>query len=136
MEATMLLCDWAEQINGKLYIQGGGWSLAAANRPISIALAIRLAIPWDRTNLPHKVEVKLIDDDTQEVVKDEVGNPITMDGKVEVGRPAGLVPGTPIDAPLAIRVPQITLPPGAYRWELHVGGDKIGHVSFRALEVN
>lgn len=135
MEATMLLCDWAEQINGKLYIMGGGWSLAAANRPISIALAIHLQIPWDRTNVPHSVEIKLVTEDG-EPVKDDADAPIAMDGKVEVGRPPGIKPGTPIDAPLAIRVPQIALPPDGYRWELHVGGDKIQEVSFRALEVD
>lgn len=135
MEATMLLCDYAEQVNGKLYIMGGGWSLAAAGRPISIALAIRLAIPWDRTNMPHEVRISLVTEDGQPF-EDNEGNPLVMDGKVEVGRPAGLVPGTPIDAPLAIRVPQIVLPPGGYRWELRISDEKVGEVTFRAVEVN
>lgn len=131
----MLLCDWAEQVNGKLYIMGGGWSVAIADRPIGIALAIRIAIPWDRTNVAHPVSIKLLTEDG-EPVGDEDGKPIVMDGKVEVGRPAGMKPGTPIDATMAIRIPQIALKANGYRWELHVAGEKIGQVSFRALEVN
>lgn len=130
----MLLCDWAEQINGKLYIMGGGWSLAAAGRPISVALAIHLAIPWDRTNIGHAIALRLVTEDG-EPVTDDAGNAIVMEGKVEVGRPAGLQPGTPIDAPLAVVIPQIALEPKGYRWELHVGGDEVGSVSFRAVEV-
>jgi len=27
VEAILLLCDYAEAVNGKLYIMGGGWTM-------------------------------------------------------------------------------------------------------------
>jgi len=51
------------------------------------------------------------------------GQLIKVDGEFEVGRPAGLLPGTPIDAALALNVPPLPLPPGGrYVWELKIDG--------------
>jgi hypothetical protein len=34
MEATMLLCDRAQVVDGKLYILGGGWGTIAASEAV------------------------------------------------------------------------------------------------------
>ena len=59
MQATVLLCDYAEAVNGKLYVMGGGWNVAfAADQPMNAALAILVIVPWDRTNQKHELRVE------------------------------------------------------------------------------
>ena len=51
MDVTLLLCDFAEAVNGKLYVMGGGWNiLFAPGQPVTMSVAAVLAVPWDRTN--------------------------------------------------------------------------------------
>jgi hypothetical protein len=44
------------------------------------------------------------------------------DMEFEVGRPAGLKPGTPLDFPLAFNVGPLPLEPGRYEWRLSIDG--------------
>src|SRR6266496_1346948 len=118
MEATLLLCDWAEEVNGKLYIMGAGWSRVVASRPVSIALGVLLFIPWDQANRPHNIEISLLTEDGEPVEID--GERVAVPGKMEVGRPPGTRPGSRLEAPLALRFPALQLPPGAYRFDLTV----------------
>lgn len=128
----MLLCDYAEEHGGKLYIMGGGWSRLAANRPTNMALAIKLAIPWNQANTPHELRVRLVTEDGEQVPDDE-GKPIELSGKLEVGRPPGLRPGTNLDAPLALTVGPLSLVPCGYRWEFHVDGMPLAQTTFEAI---
>ena len=51
IKATMLLCDSAQSIGGKLYVLGGGWSiLRKTGNLMTMALAVKLSIPWSRAN--------------------------------------------------------------------------------------
>src|SRR5919108_60320 len=64
MDATVLLCDYAEAVNGKLYVMGGGWNVAfSSGQPINAALAILVIVPWDQTNRRHELRVELVDGD-------------------------------------------------------------------------
>jgi hypothetical protein len=38
MEASLILCDYADAVNGKLYLSGGGWTTLVADQPASVAL--------------------------------------------------------------------------------------------------
>ncbi len=128
----MLLCDYAEELGGKLYIMGGGWSRIPANTPQAIALAVRLLVPWDLANRKHKVEIVLLTEDGQPVKVDEAGMEIKVEGAVEVGRPPGLRPGSALEAPLAMRFP-LSLKPGSYRFDFSVDGTLITSASFEAI---
>jgi hypothetical protein len=90
MDVTMLLCDAAQEANGKLFVLGGGWSVM--NGPSPMALAIKLSIPWDRANEPHDLRAALLDSDGNEVDPGE--GPVVIEGKIEVGRPPGIKPGS------------------------------------------
>lgn len=131
MEATLLLCDFAEEVGGKLYIMGGGWSQTTANVPISMALAVRLLIPWDQTNVPHRMEASLLTQDGQPVTVDD--NPIRVDAEIEVGRPPGTKPGMAIDAPFAVRFNGLAFEAGLYRWDVKVNDEVVATASFAAL---
>jgi len=135
VEATMLLCDAAESIGGKLYILGGGWSQIytpdTPDAPIKMALAVKLSIPWDLTNEPLTVRARLLTEDG-EAVEGGTG-PLFAEGDIEVGRPPGLKRGTPIDAPFVLNFAGVTLPPGGYVWQLEVEGETKARAPFRVL---
>ena len=104
MDVVLLLCDYAEALNGKLYVMGGGWSsLFAANQPVTTAVAALVSVPWDRTNLLHRVRLELLTDDGEPVEIE--GQNVLIEGEFEVGRPPGVKPGRPgcrSDPPRAI----------------------------------
>jgi hypothetical protein len=129
MKVTMLLADHADAVNGKLYINGGGWSQISAGVPFAIALDVK--VPWQLTNKPHELRLELIDSEGRPVILEgEEGDEQPREPVVfalppfEVGRPAGLVAGTPIDQPFAVNCPSgLPLTPGRYEWRLTVNGE-------------
>lgn len=126
----MLLCDYAEELGGKLYVMGGGWSRnASADRPFNMSLAIKLAIPWNESNRPYDLTVRLVDEN-HEVVPNQDGDEIALAGKVEVGRPPGLRPGSNLDFALAVRFDGLVLSPGTYVFELLVDGQVLESAVF------
>lgn len=134
MEATILLCDWAEAVNGKLYILGGGWSRMIASAPINIALAIKLGIPWDQANRQIPFKASLVTEDGHLVSLGEPPQQVQVEGAIEVGRPPGLPPGSTLDAILALRFPGLILAKGGYSWQFHAEGKEVGRVSFDVVE--
>ena len=131
-EASMLLCDAAQSVGGKLYILGAGWSQMAANNPTDMSLAIKLLIPWSRTNEPVNVRASLLNAANAEVVDFGMG-PVRVETAVELGRPPGMVRGTPLDASLVMNFPGVRLSPGRYVWELEVDNAVKSRIPVQAL---
>jgi len=130
----MLLCDYAEEVGGKLYIMGGGWSqLRTPNQPSNMALAIRLSVPWSQANEQHDLAIRLLTSDGHPVPNEE-DQDIALEGKMEVGRPPGLRPGTDLDMALAARFDGLKLEPGTYRWSLEVDGMPLKHTAFDVIQ--
>jgi hypothetical protein len=130
MEVTMLLCDAADEVGGKLYVLGGGWThLHAVGQPTNMALAVLLQVPWDETNRKHNIEAELLTEDGQPV--NMGGLVVRAEGQIEVGRPAGIKPGSPINAPFALSFPGIALPAGGYFWALKINGDPLARAAFQ-----
>ena len=120
MKATVILADFAEAINGKLYIMGGGWSITGPD-PTPSALAVKLEVPWDESNRQHTLRLALIDDDDQPVIPIGGEKPFEITGGFEVGRPTGLPPGTPLDNVLALNFPPMPLERGKrYIWRMWI----------------
>ena len=120
----MLLADAAQAVGGKLYILGGGWSVIGPG-PATMAIAMKIDVPWDQTNLRHQWVLDLVDQDGRPVriPAPEGGRAVQITGNFEVGRPAGLAQGSPIDLPLAITIGPLSLP-AATRcvWQLTIDG--------------
>lgn len=135
MHVDLLLCDHAEAVNGKLYINGGGWSiLYAANRPASMFLAIVVTFDWDETNIQHELVAELLTADGDVV---EVGDPPTPAravGRMEIGRPPGIKPGVSLPAPMALGVAGLLLPADQYVWHVTVDGKELARKPFQVLE--
>jgi len=130
MEVTMLLCDFAEAINGKLYILGGGWTHLRGTDPISCALGVYLAVPWTQTNQKHTLSLELLDQDGNAISGPE-GNAVRVDGEFEVGRPPGAVPGDPIATTMAFRFIGLELQSGGYRFSFKIDGTELAKTQFR-----
>lgn len=122
----LILADWAETINGKLYIQGGGWDRKLApseNQPISFAIVAGILIPWHLTNQEHQFILSL-----------ETGDGTIVGSKIEggfsTGRSVKSFPGqmfrTPFAARIALKVPGI----GSYRVKLEVNRAITKQVAF------
>lgn len=121
----MLLCDHAVVAEGKLYISGGGWSQTGPD-PSPTAIAMKIDVPWDRTNTPIALRLRLVGADGEPVTQAGPMGPVPIEvgAQLEVGRPPGLAQGTPIDAPMAINLPPFLLPPGQrFSWDLEIDGE-------------
>lgn len=131
-DITMMLCDAAESIGGKLYILGGGWSqVLRPNVPTNMSLAVKLGVPWHAANRRIRLRAELISEDGEPV---EIGgNPVRAEGEMEVGRPAGLRPGTTLDAPFVLSFAGLALPPGGYVWQLSINDEQRARSSFRVM---
>lgn len=128
MRVTLLLADSAQAINGKLYILGGGWSVTGPG-PIPFSIAVKIEIPWDQANQRHKLRLQLFDSDGQPITlaqqPNKAAKPIAVNASFEVGRPAGTVPGTPIDKVFAMSFPTgLQLAAGSrFEWRLWINDE-------------
>jgi hypothetical protein len=127
----MLLADYAQVSDGKLTVVGGGWSLIGPD-PASFGIAILVHVPWDQANRRHILRLELVDADGRAVTVpasgdgEGEGEPIVFldDIEFEVGRPAGIKPGTPLELPLAVNSGPLPLEPGGrYEWRLSINGE-------------
>jgi hypothetical protein len=133
METTMFLCDFAEALNGKLYIMGGGWTICAPG-PRNLALAIKVLVPWDKTNEKHKLKLILQDKDGHTIDIGSPPRPVISDGEFEVGRPPNTPKGAPLDFAIAINFMALPLEPDTqYRWQLEIDDKTTVGVSFRTI---
>jgi hypothetical protein len=120
----MMLADHAQVSDGKLFISGGGWSIGGPG-PIPCGVALLFHVPWDRTNHKTSFTLRLADADGQPAMTlGPLGEqPIVVAGQFEVGRPAGVLPGTDINVPIAFNTILAQLEPGRqYTWILEVDG--------------
>jgi hypothetical protein len=122
---TMLLADAAQAVGGKLYVLGGGWSVVGPG-PAAMAIAIKIDVPWDQANRRHRWALDLVDEDGRPIRAGAPGaeRDVQISGEFELGRPAGMAEGSPIDLPLAINIGALALPPGRRCvWRLSIDGD-------------
>lgn len=119
----MLLADAAQVSEGKLYILGAGWSISRGNNPMAVAIKVQL--PWEEANKSHNWVLELVSEDNNVVAPQgpQGPQPIHVEGNLEVGRPSGLKPGSPLDVPLALSVGPLPLPPGRYLWRFSIDGE-------------
>ena len=132
----MLLCDYAQAVNGKLYIIGGGWSILTLVQPrATMSLAVKLSVPWSRANERLHVEASLITDEAEPVMlqTDEGETAVQAEGDLELGRPPGLRHGTPLDAAFTLNFEGLQLTAGGYVWELRVAGKVAARVPFNVF---
>jgi hypothetical protein len=122
MKVTMLLADFAQVVGGKLYVMGGGWSVTGP-APTPSAIAIKIEVGWNEANRKKSFKVELVDSDFRPfMIATPVGEvPVVLSGEFEVGRPPGLIQGSPLDINLAFSIGPLPLSPATrYTWKMTI----------------
>jgi hypothetical protein len=96
-----------------------------------MAIALKVDVPWDQANTRHRWRLELFNADGQPVLLGEGdGSPVEIEQEFEIGRPAGVKPGTALDFVIAINIQPLPLEPGEqYAWQLTIDGE--GHDDWR-----
>jgi Family of unknown function (DUF6941) len=126
------LADFAEIINGKLYVQGGlvtqvGKPIFPAPLDLSLVLVFKTSPHEAGTN--HQLEVRLHDAD---------GSPLMdpLQANMGIGQPPPEAQGLPLFGPLAVRL-NVPIPrAGTYEFVFLLDGHDIGSMPFRAQELS
>ena len=122
----LLISDYAEVINGKTYIVGGGWDTFTP--PIFPALvrlgvAVGIRVPFLESNIPHHMTITLRTDETEH---------FRMEGDVETGRLPG-ARGESTLVQLAVNAQFNLLVPQTLELRADVDGSSSKRISIRAL---
>lgn len=131
--STFLLADHAEAVNGKLYVVGGAWNrIAATQFPAThnhLSVAAVIHVPWEATNHPHSIELRLVDCDGAPVI------PEPLQGKFEAGRPPGTRAGDEQLVVLVFNFDGLVFErPGSFEFHLLVDGDEKGLLRFDLVQ--
>ncbi len=122
IQVHLILCDaaQADPVTGKVHMLGAGWSLSRG--PSAHAVVVLAKVPWDRTNQKIPLTLTLRDQDGPNISFDTDEGPreVVAKGEIEVGRPAGIPHGSPIDASFALNVAALPLAAGRYEWHLEL----------------
>jgi hypothetical protein len=132
MPPTLILCDWAEVVNGKINIMGAGINNIVANTPIPTAIAVYWFVGWDQANRKQSIDISLATEDGEPFL-DPTGLPFQIQGDMEVGRPPGVKPGTPLPCPLAFKVSAVPYPAGGYVWTMRINGTDVATAPFTVV---
>jgi len=123
IDATMLLCDHAESVAGKLYVLGGGWTQLQTRTPLAMGLAVKLSLPEEFAGRRLPLLVTLVTAEGSAVADKE--KPITFTAEMEFARRPGQDVDAPLGAVFAVNAhfQGLELEPGRYAWELWIAND-------------
>jgi hypothetical protein len=131
METNILLCDFAENIAGKLYIMGGGWDMCSPG-PRNLSVVVRVLVPWSEANVDHSLALRLQDDAGNTVEIGEPPRPVVIEAQFQVGRPPGTPQGWDLNYTAVFTFNGLFLEPNKiYRWQVEIDGEPTQSAVFR-----
>ena len=130
---SAMLADAAQVQSGKLFVLGGGFDtisvrkLPATHRSLSLAMVAEVGPDERQQNL--ELLVHLVDEDGAEVG-------VTAKGKLRVGAPPNLPPGSPSIVPIVSPFHNVTFPEAkGYAFVISMNGTELTRVKFRVVEI-
>ena len=147
MQVNIMMADFAEVHQNKLFITGAGINLmmVAPVEPqvINFGIGLTVAVPWTATNQNHHLKIALVDSDEHVVPLFRVPPGMVMpEGQQEgvitanfnVGRSASMEVGEDSIMPLAFQFPNLLIPhPGTYKITVDIDGSEVGCARFRVV---
>ncbi len=125
----LTLANHAEAVNGLLYLSGAGWTdhfrplPRGGQLPIShIGIGVAILVSWNETNQRHHIVLRIENADGVILAN--------IEGDIEMGRPAGLPPGSDLRGVMAINGDLQFPAEGVYRVVAGVG-ESTRSVTFR-----
>jgi hypothetical protein len=131
---TAMLADSAQVQGGKLFVLGGGFdtirarSFPAVHRAISLAMVAE--VDPDERHRDLEITISLIDED---------GQPLGIEakGKLRVGAPATLPPGSSSIVPIVSPFANIEFPePKGYAFVITFEDEELARIRFRVVQVD
>ena len=131
LDATLLLCDHAEAVGGKLYINGGGWNvLLRPGVPVNVSLAILIEVPWDQAGTQHRLRAYLLTEDGERSPARRASRSCVDGGSRSGARPASS-PARRSTRRSRSTSTRSSLDAGGYEWRLEVDGALVARKPFR-----
>jgi len=128
-----MLADAAQVQGGKLFVLGGGFDTISARAvPVvhpSLALALVAEVEPDERHRDLEIEISLVDED---------GNPLDVraKGRLRVGAPPNLPPGSASSVPIVSRFDSIRFPEAkGYSFVVRFDGEELARIRFRVVQV-
>lgn len=143
MEVNALLADSVVTAEGKLYVQGGGWTNLSGEIPLRqdrIGIAILIYVPYTATNEEHELDISLQDEDGNEMpLGDAPPGVETVDGRIRhfkthfnVGRPPTLPPGDEQAVPFGLNINRLRFDRATrYTFVIAIDGTPMKKLPFR-----
>lgn len=131
---SVMLADAAQVQSGKLFVLGGGFdtisvrSLPATHRSLSLAMVAEVGPDERQRDL--ELHISLIDED---------GTPIGVEaeGKLRVGAPPNLPPGSPSVVPIVSPFHNITFPAAkGYTFVVSLDDTELARIRFRVVQIS
>jgi hypothetical protein len=129
--AFLLLTDYSESLNGKLYALGAGWNVLRfpeLPQEWRFSAGLGVDVAWDETNRRHAVELVIQDPDGA-----VLGDELSME--VEAGRPPGISAGQDQRLVISINVGATFESAGPHALVVRSGEEELARSRFYVLEV-
>ena len=131
---SAMLADSAQVQSGKLFVLGGGFdtitvrSVPAVHRSLSLAMVAEVSPEERQRDL--ELTIKLIDEDGSEIG-------VEAKGKLRVGAPPNLPPGSPSIVPIVSPFHNITFPEAkGYTFLVSVDANELARIPFRIVAIS
>lgn len=131
---SAMLADAAQVQSGKLFVLGGGFdtitvrSTPAVHRSLTLAMVAEVSPEERQRDL--ELGIKLVDEDGAEIG-------VEAKGKLRVGAPPNLPPGSPSIVPIVSPFHNITFPePKGYAFVVSVDENELARIRFRIVQLS
>jgi hypothetical protein len=131
---SAMLADSAQVQSGKLYVLGGGFDtisvrqLPATHRSVSLAMVAEVGPDERQQDL--ELVVELVDEDGADLG-------VMAKGKLRVGAPPNLPPGSPSIVPIVSPFHNVTFAEAkGYAFVVSMNGTELARVKFRVVKVS
>ncbi len=128
---SAMLADAAQVQNGKLYVLGGGFdTISVSSVPVvhrNLSLAMVAEVGPDERQRDLDLSIKLLDEDGNEIG-------VEAKGKLRVGAPPNLPPGSPSIVPIVSPFHNITFPEAkGYAFVVSLNDAELARIKFRVV---